>query len=178
NMVATIRDGNGGLQADLVKLRVSDSGDSFRLTSNTNNQSFGRQDTVDIRWNVAGTNLPPVSCANVDIGVLTSDGNGINIVVITENDGQQNITIPDSAPAMTDARFIVSCSDNNFFNISSGRITILDQVSGGSIGAARSIAPNTFSASNGSSGGGSFGVFILLWASLLICIRENRLLVR
>ncbi len=193
NMVATVRDGNGGLQADLVKLEVSDSGDSFRIISNTNNQTFARQDTANISWNVADTNLPPISCASVDIGVVTSDGNGINIVT-TANDGQQQITIPDSAPAMDDARFIVSCSDNNFFNVSSGIIffnvssgiiTILDQIGGGSIGAASPIAANIFSATDGisdtddsSGGGGSFGMFMLLWGSLLICIREKRLIIQ
>ena len=178
NMAATVRDGNGGLQADLVKIQVSDSGDSFRITSNTNNQSFGRQDVANISWNVADTNLPPISCASVDIGIVTSDSNGINIVTTT-NDGQQQVTIPDSAPVMNNARFIVSCSDNKFFNVSSGIITILDQVGGGSIGAARYIASNTFSASDGSTGGGgSFGMLMFLWGSLLIYIREKRLIIQ
>ena len=178
NMVATVRDGNGGLQADFVKLEVSDSGDSFHIISNTNNQSFGHQDTANISWNVADTNLAPISCASVDIGVVTSDGNGINIVT-TANDGQQQVTIPDSAPAMNNARFIVSCSDNNFFNVSSGIITILDQDFGGSIGANRPIDSNIFSAFDGSAGGGgSFGLFMLLWGSLLIYIREKRLIIQ
>ena len=187
NMVATVRDSNGGLQADLVKIQVSDEGESFRVTSNTKNQSFGRQDTTNINWNVASTNLPPISCTNVDIGVVTSDGNGINIIT-TANDGQQQISIPDDAPAMNDARFIVSCSDSKFFNVSSGRITILDQVGGGSVGANRFIDSNIFSASDGSSetddsnntdtssssGGGSFGVFMLLWGSLILFLRRIR----
>jgi len=163
-MVATVRDGQGGLEFDQVKLSVFDTGDVFRITSNTGVQSFGRQDVANIRWNVAGTNVSPISCANVDIGVATSNGNGFNIVT-TPNDGQQEVTIPDSAPALNDARFIISCSDSNFFNVSSGRITILDQIGGGS---AETVG--------GSGGGGTFSLFILLWGSLLVCIRQRKVI--
>ncbi len=64
-------------------------------------------------------------------------------------------------------------------------VTILDQIGGGSIGAASPIAANIFSATDGisdtddsSGGGGSFGMFMLLWGSLLICIREKRLIIQ
>lgn len=160
NMVATVRDGNGGLQADLIKFNVSDSGQSFAVTSHTSNQSFGREETTEVRWNVAGTNVSPVSCANVDIGLVTVDGQGLDITT-TANDGRETITIPANAQPMNNARFIVSCNTSNFFNVSNGGITILDQVGGGS---------NT----NSGGGGGSFGSSLIAWFVLLIGIKKYR----
>ncbi len=163
NMAVTVRDGNGGVEFDLVEYQVFDTGESFSVTSQTNSQSFGRQDTVNIRWNIAGTNASPISCANVDIGVVTSDGQGFDITT-TANDGREEITIPADAPAINNGRIIVSCNTSNFFNVSSGRVTILDQVGGG-----------TSSDDGGSSsgGGGSFNLKMLFIGLILIFLRKN-----
>ena len=47
-------------------------------------------------WDVAGTDVTPISCENVDISLVTSDVNGIDVIEVltTSNDGQQQITIP------------------------------------------------------------------------------------
>lgn len=148
-MVSTVRDGNGGLQTDLINIQVVDTGESFRISSHTYDQTFGLQDITEIQWVVADTNVSPVSCANVDIGVI-SDVGVITTFVTTENDGYQQITIPDNAPTIEDARLIVSCSDNSFFNLSSGHIKILDQVGGGTIGEFRDVDPNSFVANDAS----------------------------
>lgn len=157
NMVATARDGKGGLQADLVKLQVFDTGEGFSVTSHTNNQSFGRDATTEVRWNVAGTNSTPISCVNVDIGLATVDGQGLDITT-TANDGRATITIPNDAPPINNARFIISCNTSNFFNLSRGQITILDQVGGGT--------------SSGGGGGGSFNALMLLFGFILVFLRN------
>ena len=159
NMAVTIRDDKGGLQADLMKMQVFDTGTSFSVTSHTNAQSFGREESTEVRWNVAGTNTSPISCANVDIGLATVDGQGLDIVT-TANDGRETIIIPNNAPVMNNARFIVSCNSSNFLNISKGVITILDQVGGGT--------------TTSTGGGGSFNIFMMVCGFVLIYIRKIR----
>ncbi len=155
NMAATVRDGKGGLEFDRVKFDVFDTGEQFRVTSHSNNQVVGSGDVLDVRWNVAGTNVSPISCTNVDIGIGTANGEGIDITT-TANNGRAEVIIPNNAPDMNDARIIVSCSNNVFFNISAGRLTIGE---GGQ-------------ATGSSGGGGSFGFFIMLFGSLLVCFRR------
>jgi hypothetical protein len=161
-MAVTIRDGKGGLQTDVVQLEVFDTGQQFQVTSQTNNQTLSIGDTIDVRWNVAGTNVTPISCANVDIGLVTANGQGIDIAT-TANDGRVDITIPDNMPDIDDARLIVSCSSSPFFNISAGRLTIGEGNAG---------------ESSGGGGGGSFGLFLLLCSSLLICLRKISFVIR
>ena len=161
-MAVTIRDGKGGLQTDVVQLDVFDTGQQFQVTSQTNNQTLSSGDTIDVRWNVAGTNVTPISCANVDIGLVTANGQGIDIAT-TANDGRVDITIPDNTPDINDARLIVSCSSSPFFNVSAGRLTIAEGNAG---------------ESSGGSGGGSFGLFMLFCTSLLFCLRKTSIVIR
>ena len=159
NMVATVRDGKGGLQADLVNLQVTDKAQNFSVTLPTNNLSLGRGVSTKVKWNVAGTNSSPIFCSEVDIGLVTIDGEGLDILT-TANDGQAIIKIPTDALPMSNARIIVSCSNSNFFNISSGQITVLDQ-DGGSFAQA------------GSNGGGPFNGLIILYGLLLFLLKKR-----
>lgn len=192
NMVATIRDGLGGLEADEVNIEVVDTGDIFSITSHTRDQSFGRQDIVNMSWEVADTDLPPISCLTVDIGVITRDGNEFKLLS-TANDGEEQFLIPNDTPAIGEARFILSCSDSNFFNVSNGEITILDQVNGGSIVnqsnvfvasdqySADSPSDNDRSSSGNDSdgdGGGSYTVFMLLLCLSLFFFQRQRVLIK
>lgn len=81
-------------------------------------------ETHNVSWDVAGTNLAPVSCANVDI-LLSYDG-GLTYPTIlansVPNDGSQDIVTP--IGLTTTARVQVRCSDNIFFNISAADFEI------------------------------------------------------
>ena len=182
-MVSTVRDGKGGLISDLMNLEVVDTGDSFRITSNTNDQSFGRGVAVDLKWNVANTHLAPILCSSVDFGVVNRDGD-ITVFGSTANDGAHTFSIPDNAIPMADTRFFVSCTDGAFFNVSAGHITILDQVGGGSIGTSRTISSDTFLAIAGEnigsekSGGGVFDLFTLFFISVLVSFRKAFILLK
>lgn len=74
--------------------------------------------TETVSWNVAGTNVAPVSCANVDI-LLSYDGGLTYPVTLANgvpNNGSANIVVP--VGVSTTARVQVRCSDNIFYNIS------------------------------------------------------------
>lgn len=82
----------------------------------------GQVETVT--WNVAGTIDAPISCANVDI-LLSYDGGFTYPATLASgvpNDGSHNVTVPIGTTIQ--ARVMVICSDNVFFDISNNNFTI------------------------------------------------------
>ncbi|KAG1661930.1 hypothetical protein GQR58_021206 [Nymphon striatum] len=129
---ATVRDGKGGVENDAVIMTVHDTGSAFEVTSHTSTNTYGQGDQTTVRWNVAGTSSSPISCQSVDIGLITLEGTGIDITT-TSNDGSEEVTIPANAPALDNARFIVSCATSQFFSISSANLRILDSLGSGDV---------------------------------------------
>ena len=85
--------------------------------------------THTVTWDVAGTDVAPVSCANVDI-LLSYDGGFTYSTVLANsvpNNGSADVVAP--IGLTTTARVQVRCSDNIFYNISAADFEI--QVSSG-----------------------------------------------
>lgn len=155
NFMATARDGKGGIEMDQMHMRLVSTGRPFIVTSHRFNDTFATGDITTVQWDVAGTRDLPVSCPRVDISLVTADGSSF-FIQETTNDGSQKVTIPSDTPTMTNARFMVACSNNLFFNISGGNLRIIAGSGSG----------------GGSSGGGSLGEFIWL-LGLLALIRKR-----
>ncbi len=169
NFVLTVRDGRGGFDFDNLRLSVVDTGRSFQVTSHTVSTDLVAGQETQVNWDVAGTDIAPISCSTVDIGLIQSNGTHIDVVQRTSNDGAEGVFIPNSAIGMNRARFIVSCSDSDttFFNISSQDLNIVATDTSSSSGGGSSSGGST--TSGGSSGGGLFDSYlILLLLSLLL----------
>ena len=155
NFMATARDGKGGIEMDQMRMRLVSTGRPFVVTSHRFDETLATGESTTVKWDVAGTNNAPVSCPRVDIRLVKADGFGF-FIQETPNDGSQKVTIPADTPTLTNARFMVACSNNLFFNVSAGNLRIVT----GSAG------------SGGGSGGGSMGEFIWL-LGLLTLIRKR-----
>lgn len=110
------RAGGGGVETDDMQLTVTTSSGPFLVTAPNTNVTWGGAQTVT--WNVAGTTMAPVNCANVDIS-LSEDGGTTYphlLATATPNDGSEQVVLP-SITTLT-ARMKVACSDNVFFDIS------------------------------------------------------------
>ncbi len=110
------RAGGGGVNTDDVNLTVSTAAGPFRVTSpNTNVAWFGTQ---TVTWDVAGTNLTPVNCANVKISLSTDRGFTFPTVLLasTLNTGSAQVTLPEIQT--TSARIKVEAVGNVFYDIS------------------------------------------------------------
>lgn len=123
----TVRDnrfGWGCQAVDEMRVTTSAGAGPFVVTSQSAGQTWATGTTQTVTWNVANTNTAPVSCEKVDI-LLSTDG-GITWDVVlsgsTANDGTEDIVVP--AQLTTNGRIIVRCSDNIFYNVSQGIVTI------------------------------------------------------
>jgi len=121
----TARDCKSGQGTDDVSITVDSGSGPFAVTAPTTGVTSGSSQNV--MWNVANTNVAPVSCANVDIDLLTfstdrSTYGMTSLVAGVNNSGSQLVTIPNSTNSQ--ARIVVSCSDNIFYDISTNDLVI------------------------------------------------------
>ncbi len=115
---------NGGAaDYDEVDIPVSDVGGPFLVTSPNTAVTWTFGDTETVTWDVAGTNLAPISCSQVDISVSEDGGTTYAAqVVATANDGSADVRVP--AANTTQARLKVRCTGNIFFDVSNQDFTV------------------------------------------------------
>ncbi len=121
NFRLTVRDGNGGVDADDMVLTVDGSKGPFQVTQPNTAVTLNVNTDQVIEWNKACTDQPPVSCSNVDISYSLDGGVTFSpLLTATSNDGAAVINFASvGAPNNTGtARIRVACSDNVFFDVS------------------------------------------------------------
>ena len=109
--------GNQSARA-LSAITVADAG-PFKVTSQTSNVEYDALNPITVTWNVAGTDVAPVSTANVSI--LLSNNNGATFdVVLAEsvpNNGSASVMLPNQDIAS--ARIMVKAVDNVYYALNS-----------------------------------------------------------
>ncbi|GAB2958038.1 zinc-dependent metalloprotease family protein [Hymenobacter coalescens] len=123
NFRLTVRDnrvGGGGVDYDTVSVPVIDAAGPFLVTEPNTNVTWRATVAQQVTWNVANTTAAPINAANVDI-LLSVDGGQTypyTLLAGTPNDGSEQVTVPTTVPATTQARLKVKASGNVFFDIS------------------------------------------------------------
>ncbi len=153
----TVRDnapGGGGTANAMIKFAVSDAAGPFRIIAPAGGNTWAGGSSLDVVWDVANTDQPPVSCAAVDIALSRDGGLSYPEILLRQapNDGADSVTLPRAD--IEKARIQVRCSDNIFFAISPADFSI------GSPVQARAAADAV-------KGGGLGGTSLLLLALLL-----------
>lgn len=122
----TVRDNRvGGVNSDDVALTVDGTSGPFRVTSPNTAVVTTAGAPLGVTWDVANTNLPPVSTANVSI-LLSLDGGYTYPVVLaasTPNTGAATVTLPPNAQS-TRARVKVAAVGNVYFDVSDADFTV------------------------------------------------------
>lgn len=106
-----------------VALNVVSSAGPFIVTAPATAVTWNAGESRTVAWNVAGTNVAPVSCSTIALD-LSRDG-GItyaNTLGIFPNNGSASITVP--AVDTVHARIRASCPGNVFFNVSPTDFTV------------------------------------------------------
>lgn len=121
NFRFTVRDnhvGGGSNKSDDMKVIVDATSGPFMVTSpNITGVIWTGGETKEVTWDVANSDMAPVSCANVDILLSLDGGNTFPIVLAanTPNDGSQDVVVPNVDN--TTARIKVASVGNIFFDI-------------------------------------------------------------
>lgn len=118
------RAGGGGVDYSSVNITVTTLSGPFSVTAPNTAVNWPALSSQTVTWNVANTNLAPVSCATVNVLLSTDGGNTFptTLSAATANDGSQTITVPNTTTST--ARIQVACATNIFFDISNTNFTI------------------------------------------------------
>ncbi|WOH38623.1 M12 family metallo-peptidase [Thalassotalea fonticola] len=118
NFNISVRDGQGAISTDSVKLTVLENSVPFQLTSPTQNDIWFAGETNNIYWDIANTADDEINCQAVDIELSTDGGLtfGHTLLGNTANNGMASIIGPKLNTEQ--ARLKISCVNNIFFAIS------------------------------------------------------------
>lgn len=108
----------GGLASADLSFNVTSAAGPFRVTAPNTDVKVAPGSALKIRWDVANTNVAPVSCSAVEIWLSTDGGLTMSEKLKSKvtNNGKAKVTLP---MVSTDhARIKVKCKDNVFFDIS------------------------------------------------------------
>ena len=125
-MVRDNQVGGGGVDYDTVTLNVTSGAGPFLVTAPNTAVTWTGGTSQTVSWDVANTNLSPVSCTDVNILLSTDGGNTFptTLASSTPNDGSESITVP--SVSTNTARVKVECANNIFFDISNADFTVTD----------------------------------------------------
>jgi hypothetical protein len=114
----------GAVIDETIELNVDGNSGPFLVTQPNTNITWTAGDTYAVTWNVANTNVAPVSCALVNI-YLSLDGGFTYPILLAANeanDGSSDVVAPFALT--TKARVKVRAADNVFFDISNQNFSI------------------------------------------------------
>ncbi|MGH2571168.1 MAG: FlgD immunoglobulin-like domain containing protein, partial [bacterium] len=141
------RDNLGGVAWNATSFAVDGNSGPFLVTSiGATPWDAGFQRTIT--WDVAGTDVAPVSCATVNILLSTDDGFTFGTVLLagTTNDGSANVTVP-ALPTVL-ARVMVQAAGNVFFDLNNAPFEITGNATDVQVAASErtglEIRPNPF----------------------------------
>jgi DNA-binding protein YbaB len=129
--------------------RVSSQNSATSLTANGAN-------TFTIVWDVAGSDVAPVNCANVKISFSTDGGATFPTVLFssTANDGTETFIVPNLPTTV--GRIKIEAVDNIFFDINDANITITS--ASGCAAEAATLAPTAAVVANVGAGALNLGL--------------------
>lgn len=125
NFRATIRDNRGGVNDDSMVVTVNGAAGPFAVTQPNAAVTWNGGSSQTVTWDIAGTNLSPISCANIRITLSVDGGATFPYVLATStpNDGSEAVAIPMGLNTSS-ARIKVESVGNIFFDISNVGFTI------------------------------------------------------
>ncbi|MEJ5105428.1 zinc-dependent metalloprotease [Chryseobacterium sp. MYb328] len=121
NFAATVRNNNPlqpQVSKDAMTITVDAVSGPFQVTAPVFGQSLSSGASVNVTWDVAGTNVAPVNTANVNIKLSTDGGKTFSVVLAnTPNDGSEEIVIP-SGSKSANAYILIEAVDNIYYTVS------------------------------------------------------------
>ncbi len=118
--------GYGRWAQDAVVLTVDDNAGPFRVTHPDTNIEWWPGDTVDVTWEVAGTDLPPVNSPEVNIFLSVNGGTvyADTLAKATPNDGHFRLLVPHRVS--NQCRVKIKGTGHVFFDLSNQHFRIAE----------------------------------------------------
>ncbi|WP_016955541.1 reprolysin-like metallopeptidase [Catenovulum agarivorans] len=115
------KDQKGGVAHDELTVNVRADTGPFVVTKPSGGEDFVGRQLIDVNWQVNGTDN---FCSQVNILMNTDldDTFEYTLAANTPNDGQQQIELPNTTA--TQAKLMVICASQQFFNLNSGFFSI------------------------------------------------------
>lgn len=137
NFRLTARDGRGGVNSAATRLVLAAGAGPFLVTAPNSAVMLNAGAPLTVSWNVANTNVAPVSTTDVKISLSVDGGASFpyTLAASTPNNGSKAVTLP--LVTSSKARIKVEALGNVFFDVSNADFTInpLGDVNGdGAIG--------------------------------------------
>jgi len=112
-----------------ITVDVVDTGAAFEVVAPRKSATLSRGKTIAVKWRVAGTDKPPLSCTSVDVRLSVDGGESWleeNLLTRVRNNGTARFTIPGTVAPTMRGRLSVACSDTStpFFALSPGDFRI------------------------------------------------------
>lgn len=120
----TVRDQNGGVHSSDIAFQATDDAGPFEVSYPNTQLNFTAGMIEEVTWDVANTDLFPVSCQTVDIYFSTDAGQTFPHLLADDvpNNGQAFVVYPDIPTTV--GRVKVKASNNVFFDISNQNINV------------------------------------------------------
>lgn len=122
----SVRDNNGtyGCVGDQnVNITTNAAGGAFTVTSQPMGTNWEEGQYYLVEWNKGLTDIAPINCSTVNI-LLAIDGEtfGTTLASGIDNNGKAYVLVPSGTT--TEARIIVECADNVFYNVNAAEFSI------------------------------------------------------
>ena len=126
NFRLVVRDNNGNLADDAMKVTVVATEQGFNITA-PDTGTVWQTGTQVVTWNTADTEQAPVSCSQVNIDMSLDSGLSFSRRILEKapNTGSAEVELTDIQSGQV--RFKIGCSDNIFFTVNTGDVTVADQ---------------------------------------------------
>ncbi len=133
------------VSANNIRIHVTTSAGPFNVTRPNTALTWGRGETHLVTWDVAGTDAPPVSCANVAIDLSNDGGASFSfpLTASAPNTGTTTVVVPAVADT-NQARVRIRCADSIFFDVSDVNFNIAAVGDPDPVGAIAGISPSSF----------------------------------
>lgn len=124
NLRLVARDNLGATFWENVALSTVATAGPFIVNTANTTTAYTPGQSVTVTWNVANTNMAPISCANVEIAFSTDGGLTFPTILVstTPNDGSQDITLPNVSTSL--GRFRIKAENNYFFDINNANFVV------------------------------------------------------
>lgn len=122
NFRLTVRDGNGGITEDDVRVTTVASGEAFKVISPGAGDRWQSGETAEVRWQLGGSDQAPIDCTDVEVALSMDQGQSFVPVATTANDGEMSLQVP--TVSGDQARLRLRCVDNVFYAVNDGAFSI------------------------------------------------------